>query len=86
MCREHHPEYQRYYTKQNSLNDIKWSAHSHSSSRNNDHYKDCSRNTVKQKGGDSLKSVESHGKNDNVSSKESYYKGRKQGSSKLNLD
>ncbi len=67
MCREHHPEYQCYYTEQNSLNDTKWSAHSHSSSRNNDHYKDCSRNTVKGKGGDSLKSVKSHGKKDNVS-------------------
>ncbi len=90
LCREHHPEYQR-YTKQNSLNDTKWSGHSHSSSKahypgNNDHYKDRSHDTVNSTGGDSIKSVETHGKYDHVSSKEFYYKGRKQDVSKVKLD
>jgi hypothetical protein len=90
LCREHHPEYQR-YTKQNSLSDTKWSGHSHSSLKarypgNNDHYKDHSHNTVNATGEDLMKSVETHGKYDNVSSKESYYKGRKQDVSKVKLD
>jgi hypothetical protein len=54
--------------------------------RNNDHYKDHSRDTVKATGGDSMKSVETHGKYDHLSSKESYYKGRKQDASKVKLD
>jgi hypothetical protein len=90
LCREYHPEYQ-HYTEQNSLNDTKWSDHRHSSlkahyPRNNDHYKDRSRDTVKATGGDSIKSVETHKKYDHVSSKESYYKGRKQDASKVKLD
>jgi hypothetical protein len=90
LCREHHPEYQR-YTKQNSLNDTKWSGHRHSSlktyyPRYNDHYKDRSCSTVKATGGDSIKSVETNGKYDHVSSNKSYYKERKQDDSKVKLD
>jgi hypothetical protein len=85
------PRVSERYTKQNSLNDTKWSGHMHSSSkarypRNNDHYKDRSRDTVKATGGDSMRSVETHEKYDHVSSKESYYKGRKQDASKVKLD
>ncbi len=54
--------------------------------RYNDHYKDRSCNTAKATGGDSIKSVETHGKYDHVSSNKSYYKESKQDDSKVKLD